>query len=71
MSAYRLVDQHLVPLLAEAERQGVQSEAVARALVDRAMLLFKRTRSLEDIRRELEFISEALDDDEEYPFMRP
>jgi hypothetical protein len=71
MSVFKLVNVHVDALLAAAEQDGHEREAVARALLDRVMGIYKESRSLADIRAELEFVSEALDDDEEYPFMRP
>ncbi|MFI5309176.1 MAG: hypothetical protein ACHQ53_17600 [Polyangiales bacterium] len=58
-------------LLMRAQAQGIASDAVARALVDRALGIYKQSRSVEDIAAELEFLAQNLDDDATHPFMRP
>jgi hypothetical protein len=71
MSVFKLVKEHVDALVGAAEQAGHGREAVARALLDQVMGIYKESRSVADIRSELEFIAESLDDDEEYPFMRP
>ncbi|MGD8858460.1 MAG: hypothetical protein PVI30_00510 [Myxococcales bacterium] len=71
MSVFKLVNEHVDALLSAAQQAGHDREAVARALLDRVMGIYRESRGVADIRCELDFISETLDDDEEYPFMRP
>ena len=71
MSAAKLVQEHVDALLEQARERGVGEDAVARALIDRAVAIYKATRSSADIAAELVFIAEHLEDDETYPFMRP
>lgn len=70
-SVSKLVDQHLSALLAAAAEAGIPRDSVARTLLDRVMGIYRETRTPDDIRSELSFVAQALDDDEEYPFMRP
>jgi len=57
--------------LKEIEKAGLSEDAFARALINEAIGISRRTRSVSDIASELEFIAENLDDDQEYTFMRP
>jgi hypothetical protein len=71
VSASKLVQEHVNALLAQARAQGVDDDAVARALIDRAIGIYKVTRSVADIGAELAFVADHLEDDETFPFMRP
>ncbi|MBE7635366.1 hypothetical protein GUA87_00795 [Sneathiella sp. P13V-1] len=50
---------------------GLSEDAFARALINEAIGVARRTRSVSDIASELEFLAENLDEDQEYTFMRP
>lgn len=71
MSASKLVQEHVDALLAQARSQGVAEDAVARALIDRAVGIYKASRSAADIAAELAFVADHLEDDEPFAFMRP
>lgn len=57
--------------LAEARAEGHPPDTVGRALLGMAIDIYRRERSLDDIRSELEAAIENLDPDEEHNFMRP
>lgn len=57
--------------LAEARAEGHPADTVGRALLSMAIDIYRRERSIEDIRSELEAAIENLDPDEDHTFMRP
>ncbi|HLT75873.1 MAG TPA: hypothetical protein VKZ87_00690 [Ferrovibrio sp.] len=69
-SAYEIVHRHVEAALAEAERHRVAPETVASNLLADAVRILKAHRSLDDIRSELTFLIENLED-RDYEFMRP
>lgn len=71
MSAFSLAKEVMQQALAQGQQQGFDEQAVARALMAEVIAVYKRGRSQQDIRHELEFLAENLDDDTEYAFMRP
>jgi hypothetical protein len=70
MSAWELVNRHVEAALAEAASAGVPTETVASNLITEAVRVLKTRRSLDDIRSELQFVIENLED-RDYEFMRP
>jgi hypothetical protein len=66
-----LVKRYVEALLEEAERSRVPRDVVGRQLVLEAIELWKRDRDLGDISRELVFISESLDPETDFEFVRP
>lgn len=70
MSAWELVNRHVEAALAEAASAGVPAETVASNLITEAVRVLKTRRSLDDIRSELQFVIENLED-RDYEFMRP
>lgn len=71
MSASALVNGFVEQALQAAQRQGIPENVVARALIDRAIGIYKQTRTAEDIAAELDFLAQNLDDDQRHAFMRP
>ena len=71
MSASALVHGFVEQALHAAQQQGIPANVVARALIDRAIGIYKQTRSAEDIAAELDFLAQNLDDDQRHAFMRP
>ena len=72
MSAvHEVVNRHVEALLDEAEAQQLPADTVARALLNKVIEIYRRQRSIEDVRSELEFVAETLDDDTDFAFMRP
>jgi len=67
----KLVNTHLEKLLAEASDEGVPEDLVGRLLVSAAIGIWRNTRSVDDIAKELHFTIDNLDPDTDYPFMRP
>jgi len=57
--------------LEEGARHGHSADAVARALLGVVIDIYRRERGAGDIRRELEFVAEHLEEDDDFPFMRP
>ncbi|MEK9967942.1 MAG: hypothetical protein VW600_02320 [Ferrovibrio sp.] len=70
MSAWELVNRHVEAALADAATAGVPPETVASNLLTEAIRVMKTTRKLDDIRAELQFAIENLED-RDYEFMRP
>jgi len=71
MSASALVNGYVAQALHAAQQQGIPDVVVARALIDRAIGIYKQTRTAEDIAAELDFLAQNLDDDQRHAFMRP
>ena len=51
--------------------EKLSEDALARALITEAVVIFRKSRSVGDIASELEFIAEHLEEGEEFNFMRP
>jgi uncharacterized protein (DUF362 family) len=68
---WSIVHPHVEAAVAEAAKAGHPSDTVGRALLGMSIDLFRRSRGIDDIRRELEAALENLDPDEDYNFMRP
>lgn len=66
-----LVQQHFTALCADADRLGVAPDLVGRLLLDEILALWRQSRTLDDIRDELDFAKSNLDPDQEFTFMRP
>lgn len=61
---------HLQAALKEAGR-NVSSDLLGRAMLGEVVAMWRRDRSLDDIKTELEYTADNIDPDEEYAFMRP
>lgn len=70
MSIWEMVNRHVEASLAEAASTGVPPETVASTLIAEAIRILKASRPLNDIRAELQFAIENLED-RDYEFMRP
>lgn len=70
MSAWEMVNRHVEAALAEATTTGVPAETVASNLITEAVRILKASRPPQDIRAELQFAIENLED-RDYEFMRP
>ena len=66
-----LVKQHLDPLLSAATAAGMSDDVLGRLLLEAAVDLWRRKRSIDDIAGELGFTAENLDPDIDYNFIRP
>lgn len=69
-SAWELVHGHVEAALADAAKAAVPAETVASNLITEAVRILKDRRSLDDIRAELQFAIENLEE-RDYEFMRP
>ena len=63
--------RHVEAALAEGAAHGQPADTVARALLGAVVEVYRRERGAEDVRRELEFVAEHVDEDDDFPFMRP
>lgn len=66
-----LVKRHVTALLEEASAAKIPTDVLGRLLVQQAVELWQRERSIEDIASELKFTAEGLDPDADFEFMRP
>ncbi len=71
MTAFSLAKEVMQQALTQGRQQGFDEQAVARALLAEVITVYKRGRTQADIRHELEFLADNLDDDADYTFMRP
>jgi len=71
MSIYKLAGTVMQQALAQAAEAGYGEQEMARALMAEVIEVYKRERSAADIAHELGFLAENLDEDQDYPFMRP
>lgn len=62
--------EHLHAALKEAGR-NVSSDLLGRAMLGEVVAMWRRERSLDDIKTELEYTADNIDPEEEYAFMRP
>jgi len=66
-----LARRHAQAAIEEGARHGHPADSVARALLGVVVEIYRSERGIADIRRELEFVAEHLDEDDEFEFMRP
>ena len=66
-----LVKRHVEALVEEASVAKIPTDVLGRLLVQQAVELWKRERSLDDIANELKFTADGLDPDADFEFMRP
>lgn len=69
-SVYELVHRHVEAALNEAAQHAIPPETVASDLIADAVRVLKTRRNIADIRSELMFVIENLED-RDYEFMRP
>jgi hypothetical protein len=62
---------HLEAALKEAAALKIPGDPIGRVLLEKAIALWRETRSEDDIRAELLDAAEHLDPDEDFTFMRP
>jgi hypothetical protein len=71
VSATDIARRHVESALAEGARHGRSADAMARAILGLVIEVFRRERSPDDVRSELEFAAEHAAEDEDFPFLRP
>ena len=67
----KIVSQTVQKLLVEAAAEKMPLDVVGRHLIESAIGIWRQTRSSDDIASELQFMIDNMDEDTEYPFMRP
>jgi len=70
-SPTKIAKSHFAAAMKEALAVGQGEDAVARAFMHLAANSYLKTRSLDDVRQELQNLAENLDPDTDYVFMRP
>jgi hypothetical protein len=70
VSPYELVSRHVAAALEEAASHAIPPETIASNLIGEAVRILKQHRRLDDIRSELNFVIDNLED-RDYEFMRP
>jgi hypothetical protein len=71
MSNVGIARRHFEAALAEAKASGAGSESLGRYMIDVVIAHFLKTRSVEDVRHELQFIVDTVDPETDFVFMRP
>lgn len=67
----KLVNEHIESILETASQDHMPEDVVGRHLMEAAIGLWRRSRTPDDIVSELQFMIDNMDEDTEYPFMRP
>lgn len=70
VSPYELVNRHVAAALEEAAQHAIPVETIASNLIGEAVRLLKQNRTADDIRSELSFVMENIEE-RDYEFMRP
>ena len=70
-SARDIVTKHSDAMMAEATANQVPGDVLGRIMFEQVLRIWRESRTLEDIRAELETSIEHLDPDEDFTFMRP
>lgn len=71
MSASEIASRHFAAMLAEANAGGQDSDGMCRALLGLVVAKYLETRSVSDVKSELQFLAENCDPDADFAFMRP
>lgn len=71
MSATAIARKHFDAALADAEAQGYDVDALARAMLSRVVTAFLGVRDVNDVQAELIAAAENADPDGDHVFMRP
>ncbi|HJW41865.1 MAG TPA: hypothetical protein VJ476_11630 [Rhizomicrobium sp.] len=71
MSATSIAKRHLEQAIAEAVSAGYDADSTCRYMLDLVVGKYLETRSVADVRSELQFVTENFDPDTDFMFMRP
>lgn len=71
MSATEIARRHFSASLADARTEGVDDDAVCRALLGLLVSHYLATRPVADVQAELRFVADNCDPDTDFAFMRP
>ena len=66
-----LARRHAQAAVEEGKANGYPPDSVARALLGVVVEIYRLERGADDIRRELAFVSEHVEGDDDFEFMRP
>ncbi|MBX3455010.1 hypothetical protein [Ferrovibrio sp.] len=69
-SPYQIANRHVEAALAEASRHSIPADTLATNLIAEAVRLLKTSRSVDDIRSELAFAMDNIEE-QDFTFMRP
>ncbi|MDO8289749.1 MAG: hypothetical protein Q7T44_11070 [Parvibaculum sp.] len=70
-SARDIITPHMDAILEEARALQIPNDVLGRILLEQVLRIWRESRSLDDIREELEATIEHLDPNEDFAFMRP
>lgn len=70
-SARDIVTKHVEAMMADANAEQIPGDVLGRIMFEQVLRIWRESRTLEDIRTELETSIEHLDPDEDFAFMRP
>jgi hypothetical protein len=71
MSAQAIANHHFTAALTNAAAEGESPDTVARCMLNLVIETYLRTRTIDDVRSELQFVAENCDPDTDFMFMRP
>ncbi len=71
MSAATIAAHHFEAALGEAAAEGLDADALCRALLGLVVSQYLVTRSIADVQSELRFVADNCDPDTDFAFMRP
>ncbi|MDO8423550.1 MAG: hypothetical protein Q7S99_15465 [Parvibaculum sp.] len=70
-SARDIVTKHVDAMKADADAEQIPGDVLGRIMFEQVLRIWRESRTLDDIRSELETAIEHLDPDEDFTFMRP
>lgn len=71
MSATEIASRHFAVALSDARAEGIDDDAVCRALLGLVVARYLATRPVTDVQAELRFVADNCDPDTDFAFMRP
>ena len=71
MSNVEIARRHFEAALADANASEQGSDSLGRYMIDVVIAHLLKTRSLDDVRSELQFMVDTLDPETDFVFMRP
>jgi len=71
MSVHQIAKRHFDAAMEEAKAEGQGSDALARRFLDLVIENYLKSRSVADVRSELQFLADNCDPDTDFMFMRP
>jgi len=71
MTNVEIARRHFAAALAEAMASDSGAESLGRHMIDAVITHFLKTRSVDDVKRELQFMVDTVDPETDFMFMRP